>query len=82
MLRKLRLRQKNGVLIKKMCILYWLFSNLNSGFGTNAISKFFLTRVCQGFSPQNSPPQLAMAEGFAEANSVFIEINLAKILQR
>ena len=33
-------------------------------------------------SPQNSPWQLAIAEGFANASSVFIVITLAKILSR
>ena len=33
-------------------------------------------------SPQNSSRQLAIVKGFAEANSVFIVINLAKILLR
>ena len=33
-------------------------------------------------SPQNSPWQSAIAEGFAEANSVFIVITSAKILPR
>ena len=33
-------------------------------------------------SPRNSPRQSAIAEGFAEANSVFIVITLAKILPR
>ena len=34
------------------------------------------------FSPRDSPRQLEIAEGFAEANSVFIVITLAKILPR
>ena len=33
-------------------------------------------------SPRNSPPQAAIAEGFAEANGVFIVITSAKILPR
>ena len=33
-------------------------------------------------SPQNLPRQLAIAKGFAKANSVFIVITSAKILQR
>ena len=32
-------------------------------------------------SPQDSPWQLVIAEGFVEANSVFIVITLAKILR-
>ena len=34
------------------------------------------------FSPQNSPQQSAIVEGFAEANSVFIVITSAKILPK
>ena len=34
------------------------------------------------YSPQNLPWQLAIAEGFAEANNVFIVITSAKILPR
>ena len=33
-------------------------------------------------SPRNSPRQLEIAEGFAEANSVFIVITSAKIFPR
>ena len=39
---------------------------------------YFLTY----FSPRNSPRQWAIAEGFAEANSIFIVITSAKILPR
>ena len=38
-----------------------------------------LLRIC---SPRNSPRTSAITEGFAEANSVFIVITLAKILPR
>ena len=38
-----------------------------------------LLRIC---SPRNSPRTSAITEGFAEANSVFIVITLAKILLR
>ena len=38
--------------------------------------------MCEWISPWNSPWQLAIAEGFAEANSVFIVITLAKTLLR
>ena len=34
------------------------------------------------FSPKNSPQQLAIAEGFTKANSVFTVITSAKILPR
>ena len=34
------------------------------------------------YSPQDSPRQLAIAEGFAKTNSVFIVITSAKILPR
>ena len=45
--------------------------------------------MCNSFSikyfdnrPQNSPQQLPIAEGFAEANSVFTVITSAKLLLR
>ena len=38
--------------------------------------------MCEWISPWNSPWKLAIAEGFAEANSVFIVITLAKTLLR
>ena len=37
---------------------------------------------CQAINPRDSPRQLAIAEGFAEANSVFIVITSAKLLPR
>ena len=44
-------------------------------------SKFMQRPIDEG-SPRNSPPQSTIAEGFTEANSVFIAITSAKILPR
>ena len=41
---------------------------------------FNVMGIYHNFSPRNSPRQSAIAEGFAEANSVFIVITSAKIL--
>ena len=52
---------------------YWIWSNSKHSIKYTHLAISFLLAV----SPQNSPQQSATAEGFAEANSVFIVITLA-----
>ena len=56
------------------------FSNIF--FLSFSFSMNFIESILQLCRPQNSPRQLATAEGFAEANSVFIIITSTKILLR